>query len=109
MDKKILVKHLTTIIKSLQTDDLIVTRAEVFPAEWRGYYTLAISADWTDMSRLDRQRKMSKKMRELLPIEIYKYILNVFTYNTPEEMEAEMEFLTQYQTPTGENLLTASA
>ena len=105
MDKKILVKHLTPVIKSLQTDGLDITRAEVFPAEWRGYYTLAISADWAEMPRLDRQRKMSKKMRELLPIDMYKYLLNVFTYNTPEEIDAEMEFLTQYQMPVGESLL----
>ena len=44
-------------------------------------------------------------MRELLPIELYKYLLNVYTYNTPEEIDAEMEFLTQYQTPVGESLL----
>jgi hypothetical protein len=105
MDKKILVKHLTPIIKSLQTDGLKITRAEVFPAEWRGYYTLAISADWAEMPRLDRHQKMSKKMRELLPIETYKRLLNVYTYNTPEEIESEMEFLTQYQTPVGENVL----
>ncbi len=105
MDKKLLVKHLEPIIKSLQTDGLRITRAEVFPAEWRGYYTLAISADWADMPRLNRHQKMSKKMRELLPLEMYKYLLNVYTYNTPEEIEAEMELLTQYQTPVGESLL----
>jgi hypothetical protein len=107
MDKKILVKHLIPIIQSLQADGLRITRAEIFPAEWRGYYTLAISADWADMPRLDRHKKMSKKMRELLPVEVYKRLLSVFTYNTPEEIEAEMEFLTQYQTPVGETLFRA--
>ena len=105
MDKKVLVKHLEPIIKSLQMDGLRITRAEVFPAEWRGYYTLAISADWADMPRLNRHQKMSKKMRELLPIDMYRRLLNVYTYNTPEEIEAEMELLTQYQTPVGESLL----
>jgi hypothetical protein len=105
MDKKILVKHLTPVIKSLQTDGLHITRAEIFPAEWRGYYTLAMSADWKNIDGFEKFRLLRRKLTDILTHEIGQYVLNLYTYNTPEEMESEMEFLTQYQTPVGENVL----
>jgi hypothetical protein len=39
------------------------------------------------------------------PAQLKKDGAAIYTYNTPEEMESEMEFLTQYQTPVGENVL----
>lgn len=102
MDKKILVKELIPFIAALRADGLNVTRAELFPAEWRGYYTLAISADWQDLVGIRRHSVLNKKKRELLSRESHQHILNTFIYNSPEEIDAEMDLLTQYQTPIGD-------
>jgi hypothetical protein len=102
MDKKILVKELVPFIAALRADGLNVTRAELFPAELRGYYTLAISAEWKDLIGINRHRVLTKKKIELLSRESHNHILNTYTYNSPEAIEAEMHLLTQYQTPIGE-------
>ena len=102
MDKKILVKELVPFIAALRADGLNVTRAELFPAELRGYYTLAISAEWKDLIGINRHRVLTKKKIELLSRESHNHILNTYTYNSPEAIEAEMHLLTQYQTPVGE-------
>ncbi len=102
MDKKILVKELIPFIAALRADGINVTRAELFPAEWRGYYTLAISADWKDLVGIKRHTVLNQKKWEVLSRESNDHILNTFTYNSPEAIEAEMHLLTQYQTPVGE-------
>lgn len=105
MDKKLLVKQLPSYFDALKTQGINVTRAELYPAEWRGHYTLALSADWKNLDGFEKFRVLRRKLTETLTYEIGQYVLNLYTYNTPEEMEAEMEFLTQYQTPVGESLL----
>jgi hypothetical protein len=105
MDKKILVKGLPSYFDALKNDGITVTRAELYPAEWRGHYTLAISADWKNMDGFEKVKLLRRKLTEILTHSIGQYVLNLYTYNTPEEMESEMEFLTQYQTPVGENVL----
>jgi hypothetical protein len=102
MDKKILVRELMPFIAGLRADGLNVTRAELFPAELRGYYTLAISAEWKDLVGIRRHSVLNKKKRELLSRESRNHLLNTYTYNSPEAIEAEMHLLTQYQTPVGE-------
>jgi hypothetical protein len=102
MDKKILVKELVPFIAALRADGLNVTRAELFPAEWRGYYTLAISAEWKDLVGIRRHTVLNQKKREVLSRESNRHLLNTFTYNSPEAIEADMHLLTQYQTPVGE-------
>jgi hypothetical protein len=101
MVKKILVKELVPFIMALRADGLNVTRAELFPAEWRGYYTLAISAEWKDLTGIRRHRVLNQKKLDVLSLESNKLILNTYTYNSPEAIEAEMHLLTQYQTPVG--------
>ena len=105
MDKKLLVKQLPSYFDALKTYGINVTRAELYPAEWRGHYTLALSADWKNLDGFEKFRVLRRKLTETLTHEIGQYVLNLYTYNTPEEMEAEMELLTQYQTPVGESLL----
>lgn len=102
MDKKILVKELVPFIAALRADGLNVTHAELFPAEWRGYYTLAISAEWKDLVGIRRHTVLNQKKREVLSPESNRHLLNTFTYNSPEAIEADMHLLTQYQTPVGE-------
>ena len=102
MDKKILVRELKPYIDALRADGLNVTRAEIFPAEWRGYYTLAISAEWKDLTGIRRHTVLSQKRRTTLSGQADDHILNVYTYDSPEAIEAEMDLLTQYQTPVGE-------
>lgn len=102
MDKKILVKELVPFIAGLRASGLNVTRAELFPAEWRGYYTLAISAEWNDLVGIRRHSVLNEKKREFLSRESRSHLLNTFTYNSPEAIEADMHLLTQYQTPVGE-------
>lgn len=102
MDKKTLVKELIPFIAGLRADGLNVTRAELFPAELRGYFTLAISAEWKDLTGIRRHTVLSEKKRAFLSRESRKHLLNTYTYNSPEAIEAEMDLLTQYQTPVGE-------
>jgi hypothetical protein len=105
MDKKILVKQLPSYLDVLKADGINITCAYLFPAEWRGHYTLALSADWKNLNGPEKFRVLRRKLTETLTHEIGQYVLNLYTYNTPEEMDAEMEFLTQYQIPVGESLL----
>jgi hypothetical protein len=105
MDKKILVKKLPAYFAALKADGINITRADLFPAEWRGHYTLALSADWKNLDGFEKFKVLRRKLTETLTHEIGQYVLNLYTYNTPEEIDAEMEFLTQYQTPVGESLL----
>lgn len=102
MDKKILVRELAPFIAALQAEGLNITRAEIFPAELRGYYTLAISADWKDLIGIKRHRMLTQKKIEYLSRESHSHLLNTYTYNSPEAIEADMHLLTQYQTPVGE-------
>ncbi len=105
MDKIFLVKQLPSYFDALKADGINVTRAELYPAEWRGHYTLAMSADWRNLAGVEKFIALRQKLVKTLTHERSQYILNLYTYNTPEEMEAEMDFLTQYQTPVGESLL----
>jgi hypothetical protein len=105
MDKKILVKQLPAYFDALKADGINVTRADLFPAEWGGHYTLALSADWKNLVGVEKFMLLRKKLIQILTHERSQYILNLYTYNTPEEIESEMPFLTQYQTPVGERLL----
>jgi hypothetical protein len=57
------------------------------------------------MDGFEKVKLLRRKLTEILTHSIGQYVLNLYTYNTPEEMESEMEFLTQYQTPVGENVL----
>jgi hypothetical protein len=102
MDKKVLVRELKPFIDGLRADGLNVTRAEIFPAQRRGYYTLAISAEWKDLVGIRRHTVLNQKKRETLSWESNDHILNTYTYDSPEAIEAEMDLLTQYQLPVGE-------
>ena len=95
MDKKILVKQLMAVIPQLQKDGMPINRVEVWPAEWNGYYTFAISADWKSWPRWERIQHITKILREMLPVEVNKHILNVYTYDTPESID---EYINLYVT-----------
>ena len=105
MDKKILVKQLPAYFDALKADGINITRADLFPAEWRGHYTLALSADWKNLVGVEKFITLRQKLIQVLTHERSQYILNLYTYNTPEDIDSEMEFLTQYQTPVGEMLI----
>ena len=99
MVKKILVNHILTVVKGLKADGLDVTRADLMPSELNTYYTLAISANWNKLGLMERHRIIGGKLREIIPHDLRKFILNVYTYNHPDEIEADMPLFAQWETP----------
>jgi hypothetical protein len=95
MDKKILVKQLIPVIPRLQKEGMPISRVEVWPAEWNGYYTLAISADWKNWPHRQRLQHITKILREMVPADMRKHILNLYTYDTPESID---EYINLYVT-----------
>ena len=95
MDKKILVKQLLPIIPRLQKEGMPINRVEVWPAEWNGYYTLAISADWKNWPHRQRLQRITQILREMVPTDMRKHILNLYTYDTPESID---EYINLYVT-----------
>lgn len=68
------------------------------PSELNTYYTLAISANWKKLSRMDRHVGIWNKIQAFIPHSMSKYILNIYTYNRPEEIEADMPLFAQWET-----------
>lgn len=98
MDKKVLVSLLRPLFKSLQQTGLVVTSVELLPISLRGYYTLAVSADWpSKMTTMDKIRLINKKIFEFIPVHQRKYIESVFPYNTSEELESDFELFNNYR------------
>ena len=95
MDKKVLVNYIKPVLKKLQEDGLQLTRVEIWPAEWNGHYTVAVSANWQGLSHWDRLMRIVHKLREMLPVDVNKHILNVYTYDTPESID---EYINLYVT-----------
>ena len=100
MVKKILVNDIALVVKGLKADGLDVTRADLMPSELNKYYTLAISANWNGLYGIERHRVIGAKIRQIVPVELQKFILNVYTYNRPEEIEADMPLFAKWETPT---------
>jgi acid stress-induced BolA-like protein IbaG/YrbA len=92
MDQKLLVSYIKPVIKSLQDDGLKITRAEVWPGDINGYFTLAISAEWAGDSSKDRVLLVLDKIRALIPHEVSKYIVNKYTFDTPESIEKYIDY-----------------
>lgn len=105
MVKKILVNDIIPVIRSLKEDGVDITRAELLPAELNTYYTLAISANWKNLQGIERHKVILDKIRLMIPHKISKHILNIYTYNHPDEIEAEMEYFAQWQTPIGASVM----
>jgi hypothetical protein len=105
MVKKVLVERFKPVIKALKNDGLEITRAELYAAELNKYYTLAISADWKDISPIGKHTLIRSKMRELLPLDVSRYILNIYTYKTPEDIDRDLETLTRWELPVGESVM----
>lgn len=98
MDKKILVKLLRPVFQSLQQKSLIITDVELLPIRLRGYYTLAVSAQWSAaMTTMDKIRLINSSIFEFVPVGYRKYIESVFPYNSPEELESDFESFDNYQ------------
>ena len=95
MDKKVLVNYIKPIIKKLREDGLQLTRVEIWPAEWNGYYTIAVSANWGGLSHWDRLMRILDKLDDMMPVEVRKRVLNVYTYDTPESID---EYINLYVT-----------
>ncbi len=99
MVKKVLVSKLEPVIQGLKDDGLDITRADLMPSELNTYYTLAISANWKKLSRMDRHGVIWNKIQAFIPDSMSKHILNIYTYNRPEEIEADMPLFAQWETP----------
>jgi hypothetical protein len=95
MDKKILVKKLMPVIPRLQKEGMSINRVEIWPAEWNGYYTLAISADWKNWTNRQRLQQITKILREMVPDDMRKHLLNLYTFDTPESID---EYINLYVT-----------
>jgi hypothetical protein len=99
MVKKILVKDIEAVVKGLKEDGLEVTRADLMPSELNTYYTLAISAKWNGLRGIERHRFIWNRIGQEIPLNLQKYILNVYTYNNPDDIEADMPLFAQWETP----------
>ena len=98
MDKKVLVNLLRPVFQSLQQKGLSITAVELLPIGLRGYYTLAVSAEWSaTMTTMDKIKLINAKIFEFIPVQYRKYIESVFPYNTPEELESDFEAFNNYQ------------
>ena len=97
MDKKALVKLLRPVFQSLQQTGLVITDVELLPIRLRGYYTLAVSADWpVGMSTMDKIKLISFRIFEFIPVGQRHFIESVFPYNSPEELESNFEAFYNY-------------
>ncbi len=92
MEQKLLVTYIKPVIKSLQDDGLKITRAEVWPGDINGYFTLAISAEWDKNEKRDPVLFVLDKIRALIPHEISKYIVNKYTFDTPESIDKYIDY-----------------
>lgn len=98
MDKRKLVKLLHPVFQSIQQTGLVITDVELLPISLKGYYTLAVSADWSaDMSTMDKIKLIITAIFEFVPIENRKYIESVFPYSSPEELASDFESFHNYQ------------
>jgi hypothetical protein len=97
MVKKILVKDIEAVVKGLKEEGLDVTRADLMPSELNTYYTLAISANWNGLRGIERHRFIWNKISQIVPINLQKYIQNIYTYNRPEDIEADMPLFAQWE------------
>ena len=92
MDQKLLVSYIKPVIQSLQNDGLKITRAEVWPGDINGYFTLAISAEWAGSGSKDRTLLILNKVRTMIPYDVYKFIINFYTFDTPESIEKYIDY-----------------
>lgn len=92
MDQKLLVSYIKPVIQSLEDDGLKMTRVEVWPGDMNGYFTLAVSADWDKNNPKARVLIISHKVREMIPHDIAKYIVNIYTFDTPESIEKYIDY-----------------
>ena len=102
MDKKALVKLLRPAFKALQQTGLVITDVELLPIHLKGYYTLAVSADWRKgMSTMDKIKTISSVVYEFVPMGKRHFIESVLPYNSPEELEADFESFYNYHQSDG--------
>jgi hypothetical protein len=92
MDQKLLVNYIKPVIKGLQDDGLEITRVEVWPGDINGYFTLAISAEWDDNNSRLPVLLVLDKIRAMIPHEVSKYIVNKYTFDTPESIEKYIDY-----------------
>ena len=92
MDQKLLVSYIKPVIQSLQDDGLKITRADVWPGDVNGYFTLAISAEWDKSDKKPRVLLVWNKIRALIPPEISTYIVNKYTFDTPESIDEYIDY-----------------
>lgn len=92
MDKKLLVNYIKPALESLQNEGLKITRAEIWPGELRGYYTLAISAEWNNDSFKDQYMLIANKLRAMMPIDSFIHIMNIYTFGTPESIDEYIDY-----------------
>ena len=92
MDQKLLVTYIKPVIKSLEDDGLKITRADVWPGDINGYFTLAISAEWDKTQTRPRVLLVLDKIRALSPHEVSKFIVNKFTFDTPESIDEYIDY-----------------
>jgi hypothetical protein len=92
MDQKLLVTYIKPVIKSLQEDGVKITRVEVWPGDINGYFTLAISAEWDKNDRKDPVLLILDKIRAHIPHEVSKYIVNKYTFDTPESIDKYIDY-----------------
>ena len=79
MDKKALVRLLRPIFQSLQQTGLIITDVELLPISLKGYYTLAVSADWpVNMTTMDKIKMIRSRIFEFIPVHQRHFIESVF-------------------------------
>ena len=98
MDKKALVRLLRPVFQSLQQTGLVITDVELLPISLKGYYTLAVSADWpASMSTMDKIKAVTHRVFEFVPVEKRKYIESVFPYASPEELESDFDSFYNYR------------
>ncbi len=76
----------------LAHDGLKMTRVEVWPGDMNGYFTLAVSAEWDKNNPKARVLIVSHKVREMIPHDIAKYIVNIYTFDTPESIEKYIDY-----------------
>ena len=92
MDQKLLVTYIKPVIKSLQDDGVKITRVDVWPGDINGYFTLAISAEWDKNEKRNPVLLVLDKTRAMIPHEISKYIVNKFTFDTPESIDKYIDY-----------------
>lgn len=92
MYQKLLVSYIKPVIKSLQDDGLKITRADVWSGDVNGYFTLAISAKCAEEGRKYRVMLILNKIRAMIPSDVYKYIINYYTFDTPESIEKYIDY-----------------